>query len=54
MRITREYTFYHLTQEGEDEDNRQFSIDRAECYTLSKANDRQHLPSILESMVKYP
>lgn len=26
-----EYTFYHLTQEGEDEDNRQFSIDRAEC-----------------------
>ena len=27
----REYTFYHLTQEGEDEDNRQFSIDRAEC-----------------------
>ena len=27
----REYTFYHLTQEGDDEDNRQFSIDRAEC-----------------------
>lgn len=27
----REYTFYHLTQEGDDEDNRQFSIDRTEC-----------------------
>jgi len=27
----REYTFYHLTQEGNDEDNREFSINRAEC-----------------------
>lgn len=27
----REYTFYHLTQEGDDEDNRQFSINRTEC-----------------------
>lgn len=27
----RECTFYHLTQEGEDEDNREFSINRTEC-----------------------
>lgn len=27
----REYTFYHLTQEGDDEDNREFSINRTEC-----------------------